>query len=135
MPFVPCISVQDTTASLAFYQRLGFDADSSTASPGDDIHMLLYRGQFVAMIYRNAHLKEWLPVLADTPIGFAGMFYLGVDDFEAVHQHVARHAEIVKGPLTENNGQRMFYFRDPDGYVVGINDNAALQASDLGKYA
>ncbi|MYT32929.1 MULTISPECIES: VOC family protein [unclassified Streptomyces] len=135
MAFAPCISVRDTAASLAFYKRLGFDADSSTARPGDDIHMLLHQGEFVAMIYSNADLKNWLPVLADTPIGFAGMFYLGVDDLQAAFAHISQHAEIIKPVTTDHNGQRMFYFRDPDGYVIGINEKAALRASDLGKYA
>ncbi|MFJ7246315.1 VOC family protein [Kitasatospora sp. NPDC098652] len=135
MPFAPCLSVKDTAASVAFYKQLGFDVDSSTARPGDDIHMLLYRGGFCAMLYSNTDLKNWLPSLADTPIGFAGMFYLGVDDFDGVHDHIAQHAEIVKDTDTDHTGQRIFYFRDPDGYVIGINDQAALQASDLGKYA
>ncbi|MFF8732191.1 VOC family protein [Streptomyces sp. NPDC015171] len=135
MPFAPCLSVKDTAASIAFYKQLGFDIDSSTASPGDDIHMLLYQGAFCGMLYSNADLKNWLPVLANTPIGFAGMFYLGVDDFDGAHDRISQHAEIVKDTGTDHTGQRMFYFRDPDGYVIGINDQAALQASDLGKYA
>ncbi|MEU4955492.1 VOC family protein [Streptomyces lavendulae] len=135
MPFAPCLSVKDTAASIAFYKQLGFDVDSSTASPGDDIHMLLYQGGFCGMLYSNADLKNWLPSLAETPIGFAGMFYLGVDDFEGAHDRISRHAEIIKDTDTDHTGQRMFYFRDPDGYVIGINDQAALQASDLGKYA
>ncbi|MEU9992914.1 VOC family protein [Streptomyces sp. NPDC048045] len=135
MPFAPCLSVKDTAASIAFYKQLGFDIDSSTAKPGDDIHMLLYQGAFCAMLYSNADLKNWLPVLADTPIGFAGMFYLGVDDFDGAHDRISQHAEIIKDTDTDHTGQRMFYFRDPDGYVIGINDQAALQASELGKYA
>ncbi|MEU1820243.1 VOC family protein [Streptomyces roseifaciens] len=135
MPFAPCLSVKDTAASIAFYKALGFDVDSSTARPGDDIHMLLHQGEFCAMLYSNTDLKQWLPVLADTPVGFAGMFYLGVDDFDAVHDRVAQHAGILKDTETDHTGQRMFYFRDVDGYVIGINDKAAFQASDLGKYA
>ncbi|MEV4873372.1 VOC family protein [Streptomyces syringium] len=130
------MSVKDTAASIAFYKKLGFDVDSSTARPGDDIHMLLYQGGFCGMLYSNDDLKNWLPVLADTPIGFAGMLYLGVDDFDAAHDRIAQHAEITKDTDTDHTGQRMFYFRDLDGYVIGINDNAAFQASDLGqKYA
>jgi catechol 2,3-dioxygenase-like lactoylglutathione lyase family enzyme len=135
MPFAPCLSVKDTAASIAFYTSLGFDVDSSTAREGDDIHMLLHQGEFCAMIYLNADLKNWLPVLADTPVGFAGMFYLPVDDLEAAYEHVAQHAEIIKPLTTDHNGQREFYFRDPDGYVIGFNDKAALESSDLGKYA
>ncbi|MEU2516803.1 VOC family protein [Streptomyces syringium] len=136
MPFAPCLSVKDTAASIAFYKKLGFDVDSSTARPGDDIHMLTYQGGFCGMLYSNDGLKNWLPVLADTPIGFAGMFYLGVDDFDAAHDRIAQHAEITKDTDTDHTGQRMFYFRDLDGYVIGVNDNAAFRASDLGqKYA
>lgn len=135
MPFVPCVSVADTAASIAFYKKLGFDVDSSTSRPGDDIHMLLHQGEFCCMIYRNEDLKEWLPVLRDQPIGFAGMLYLAVDDLEAAFERVSPHAEVVK-PLTEDHtGQREFYIRDLDGYVIGFNDKAALNASDLGQYA
>ncbi|MEC3915617.1 VOC family protein [Nocardia sp. CDC160] len=133
MPFIPCLGVADTSASIAFYQRLGFEVDSSTARPGDDLHMLSYRGQFCGMLYSNADLKNWLPVLAGQSIGFTGMFYLGVDDFERTFEEFSEHAEIVKPVVSDHNGQREFYFRDPDGYVIGINDNAALRSSDLGK--
>ncbi|MFD3328217.1 VOC family protein [Streptomyces sp. NPDC058701] len=135
MPFAPCLGVKDTATSIAFYERLGFEVDSSTARPGDDIHMLLFEGSFCGMLYRNADLQNWLPVLADLPVGFTGMFYLAVDDFHAAHDRIAEHAEIVKDTVTDHNGQREFYFRDPDGYIIGINDNAALQASDLATYA
>ncbi|MFJ7272613.1 VOC family protein [Streptomyces sp. NPDC099050] len=134
MPFVPCISVPDTTASVAFYQSIGFTVDSSSATAGDDLHMLLYQGQLAGMLYGNTDLKTWLPVLKDQPIGFAGMFYLSVSDFQAAYDRVSRHADIVKEPVTDNNGVREFYFRDTDGYVIGINDHAALKASDMGRF-
>ncbi|WP_067540649.1 VOC family protein [Nocardia crassostreae] len=120
MTLAPCLSVKDTASSMAFYKTLGFEFDSSTAGPGDDIHLMFYQGEFCAMIYLNADLKNWLPVLADTPIGCAGMHYLGVDDLDAVYAHFSKHAEIVK-PLTQHNGMSMFYFRDLDGYVIGVN--------------
>lgn len=135
MPFVPCLSVPDTAASIAFYKKLGFEVDSSTAKSGDDIHMLLYQGGLCGMLYGHANLKAWLPVLANTPIGFSGMFYLSVSDFDGVRERVGKHAKIVKDTVVDNNGQREFYFRDLDGYVIGVNDRAALQASELGKYA
>jgi lactoylglutathione lyase len=135
MPFATCISVRDTAASIAFYRKLGFDVDSGIARPGDDVHLLLHRGEFCGLLYSNTDLKNWLPELADAPIGLAGMLYLGVEDFDEFHEHVSRHTKVVKGPLTDDLGQRVFYFRDIDGYVLGIHDNAALRASDLGRYA
>ncbi|KAA8650167.1 hypothetical protein EYZ11_002128 [Aspergillus tanneri] len=135
MPFISCISVSDTAATINFYLKLGFTVDSSTSRPGDDIHMLLYNGEFCTMIYKNGDLKQWLPCLKDQPIGFAGMFYLSVDDVQAVYETVSSHAEIVKPLTTDHTGQRMFYIRDPDGYVIGFNDKKALQSSSLGKYS
>ena len=135
MSFVPCLSVASTATSIAFYKKLGFEVDSSTAKAGDDLHMLLFQSALCGMLYGNANLKAWLPVLADQPIGFSGILYLSVKDFDGVRERVGQHAAIVKDTLVDNNGQREFYFRDPDGYVIGINDRAVLQASDLGKYA
>ncbi|WP_316528310.1 VOC family protein [Kitasatospora brasiliensis] len=134
MPFTTCISVRDTAASIAFYRGLGFEVDSSIATPGDDVHLLLHRGAFCGLLYSNADLKRWLPALADTPISLAGMLYLTVDDFDAFHALVSGRAEVVKGPLTDHLGQRVFYFRDLDGYVIGIHDNAAFRASGLAEY-
>ncbi|MET9417996.1 MULTISPECIES: VOC family protein [Streptomyces] len=128
MGYAPCFSVKDTAASIAFYQQLGFDVDSSIAKPGDDIHMLFHQGEFCAMLYSNADLKNWLPVLADTPIGFAGMHYLGVDDLQAAHDRIAPHAEIVKPITQDHTGIRLFYFRDIDGYVIGITEKVTVNA-------
>ncbi|MFD3870277.1 VOC family protein [Streptomyces sp. NPDC058623] len=135
MPFAPCLSVADTAASITFYKQLGFDVDSSTARPGDDIHMLLHQGDFCAMIYSNEDLKKWLPILKDQPIGFAGMFYLAVEDLDGLYERVRKDAQVVKELTEDHNGQREFYIRDPDGYVIGFNDKTALTNSDLGKYA
>ncbi|KAF7182673.1 hypothetical protein CNMCM7691_002334 [Aspergillus felis] len=132
-PKIGCVS--DTAVSSSFYKSLGFDVDSTTSRPGDDIHMLLYNGQFCAMLYKNADLKSWLPCLRDQPIGFAGMFYLSVDDLDATYHRISSRTQIIKPITTDHTGQRMFYIRDPDGYVISFNDNNALQSSDLGKYA
>lgn len=46
---------------------------------------------------------------------------------------IGSHAEIVKDIGADHTGRRMFSFRDPDGYVIGVNEKASLEASDLGK--
>ncbi|MGW7455778.1 hypothetical protein [Streptomyces sp. NPDC054787] len=50
--------------------------------PDDDLRMLLFDGEFALMVYREQHLRSWLPVLKDTPVGASGMFYLAVDGFD-----------------------------------------------------
>ncbi|MHC5905160.1 VOC family protein [Streptomyces sp. S6] len=135
MPFTPCISVRSTADSIGFYLSLGFDVDSSLARPGDDVHMLLYQGEFCGLIQSNADLGEWLPQLAGAPVGMAGVLYLTVDDFDDFYERVRYKAGAIKGPLTDDLGQRVFYFRDIDKYVIGVHDRATFRASDLARYA
>ncbi|WP_194813662.1 VOC family protein [Nocardia sp. XZ_19_385] len=135
MPFVPCLGVKDTAASKKFYEQLGFTVDSQTATEGDDIHMVLFDGQFCGMLYRHAQLEDWLPPLKGKPVGFTGMFYLEVQDFEAMVGKCAAVTEIIRGPSTDHTGTREFYIADPDGYIIGINDAASRANSDLvGQY-
>ncbi|MEV6279250.1 VOC family protein [Nocardia sp. NPDC051832] len=136
MPFAPCLGVKDTAVSKAFYEKLGFTVDSQTATPDTDIHMLLFGGQFCGMLYRQAQLESWLPSLAGQPIGFSGMFYLEVDDFQSVLDTCASVTDIVRGPSADHTGTREFYIADPDGYIIGFNEAASRQASDMvGGYA
>jgi lactoylglutathione lyase len=135
MAFIPCIAVTDTATSKAFYEKLGFTVDSHMATGTDDIHMLLYRGELCAMLYRRAQLGTWLPNLADQPTGFSGMFYLSVEDYDDTYRDFAANAPLVRDSATDHTGTREFYITDPDGYVIGINDAASRRNSDLvGRY-
>ncbi|KAJ5201788.1 uncharacterized protein N7498_006451 [Penicillium cinerascens] len=134
MPFVPCLSVADTTVSLNFYKEIGFTTDSSTAHAGDDLHLLLYDGDLCCMIYGNENLKDWLPCLKDQPVGFSGMFYLNIDNIQEAYETISQKAKVIKPLTSDNNGQVEFYIRDPDGYVLGFNDKSVLKSSELGKY-
>ncbi|MFC9437712.1 VOC family protein [Nocardia sp. NPDC057030] len=131
MPFAPCLGVKDPVVSKAFYEKLGFTVDSRTATEDNDIHMVLFNDTFCGMIYRNAQLENWLPPLKGQPIGFTGILYLEVEDFQGMLDTVGAVTEIVRGPSADHTGTREFYFADPDGYIIGINDAASRQNSDL----
>ncbi|MGW0732209.1 VOC family protein [Streptomyces sp. NPDC002851] len=114
----PCLGVKNTQASVDFYEKLGFTALPAGDNPDDDLRSLLFEGEFALMVHRDEHLRSWLPVLADTPVGAFGMFYLAVKDFDA---YVARIRPLVTAVKdAEVDGQQIFYFRDPDGYVIGV---------------
>lgn len=85
------------------------------------------------MIYSNDDLKNWLPCLKDQAIGFAGMFYLAVENFHETYKHMSEIAEVVKPLSMDHNGQVMFYIQDINGYIIGVNDKAALMASEIGQ--
>ncbi|WP_218026674.1 VOC family protein [Nocardia inohanensis] len=127
--------MKDTAVSKAFYEKLGFTVDSQTATGPEDIHMLVFDGQFCGMLYRNAQLENWLPELAGKRIGFTGMFYLEVHDFQGMLDTCSAATAILRGPSTDHTGTREFYFADPDGYIIGVNDATSRQNSDLvGEY-
>ncbi|MFD0385766.1 VOC family protein [Streptomyces stramineus] len=84
----PCLGVSDTQAAVDFYEKLGFTALPAGNDPDDDLRILLFEGEFALMVYRDEHLRGWLPVLKDTPVGAFGMFYLAVDDFDSYVERI-----------------------------------------------
>ncbi len=115
----PCLGVTDTQATVDFYEKLGFTALPAGNDPDDDLRILLFDGEFALMVYRDAHLRDWLPVLKDTPVGAFGMFYLAVDDFDVYVERIRPLVTVTKE--VEHHGDRIFYFTDLDGYVIGVN--------------
>ena len=113
--FIPHAFVADVSASISFYEKLGFtvgnsftpeDAESPTwcwlsCEKGD-----LMLGQ----------ARE--PVTADQQ---RVLFYAYCDDIEATHAELA-DAGLEVGPITKPfyNPGGEFEIRDPDGYVIWI---------------
>ncbi|WP_137988372.1 VOC family protein [Streptomyces vilmorinianum] len=115
----PCLGVTDTQATVDFFEKLGFTALPAGGDPDDDLRILLFDGEFALMVQRHDQLRQWLPVLKDTPVGAFGMFYLAVDDFDSYVERVRPLVDVTKD-VTEHNGQKIFYFTEPDGYVIGV---------------
>lgn len=115
----PCLGVSDTQATVDFYEKLGFTALPAGDDPNDDLRILLFDGEFALMLHRHDQLRQWLPVLKDTPIGAFGMFYLAVDDFDSYIERIRPLVDVTK--VAEHKGQKIFYFTDPNGYVIGVN--------------
>lgn len=58
-------------------------------------------------------------MLKDTPAGAFGMFYLAVDDFDTYVERI-RPLVTVQKDVMEHQGQKLFYFTDPNGYVIAV---------------
>ncbi|MFF3222615.1 VOC family protein [Nocardia suismassiliense] len=116
----PCLGVADTTASVAFYESLGFEAAPGSDNPEDDIRMLTWQGNFAFMVYNADNLRQWLPQLQNFPAGAFGMFYLSVKDHEAYTTKIRPLVNVIK-EHTEH-GMKLFYFQDPDGYIIGVSE-------------
>ncbi len=116
----PCLGVRDTRATVDFYEKLGFTALPAGDDPDDDLRILLFKDEFALMVHRDEQLREWLPVLKNTPVGAFGMFYLAVDDFDAYVERI-RPLVTVQKDVMELGGRKLFYFSDLNGYVIGVN--------------
>lgn len=110
----------DTQATVDFYEVLGFTALPAGNDPDDDLRILLFDGEFALKVYRDEYLRSWLPVLKDAPVGACGMFYLAVDDFDSYVERIQPLVTIQKDVM-EHHGDKLFYFTDPNGYVIGVN--------------
>lgn len=117
----PCLGVKDTQATVDFYEKIGFTAlpPGTFTSPDDDLRMLLFGDDFALMIQRDDQLREWLSPLQETPVGAFGMFYLAVDDVDSYVERIRPLVDVVKDAEVE--GRKIFYFTDPNGYIVGVN--------------
>ena len=115
----PCLGVPDTQAAVGFYESLGFTALPGGNDPDDDIRILLFDGEFALMLYREEHLRGWLPNLKNTPVGAFGMFYLAVDDFDSYVEKIRPQVTVQKDVM-EHHGQKLFYFTDPNGYTIAV---------------
>ncbi|WP_274564849.1 VOC family protein [Streptomyces spiramyceticus] len=113
----PCLGVPDTQAAVDFYEKIGFTALPAGDDPNDDLRILLFEGEFALMVYREDQLRSWLPNLKETPVGAFGMFYLAVDDFDSYVERI-RPLVTVQKDVLEHHGQKLFYFTDPNGYVI-----------------
>ncbi|MCQ8771324.1 VOC family protein [Streptomyces telluris] len=114
----PCLGVKNTQASVDFYEKLGFTATPAGDDPNDDLRTLLFGDEFALMVYRDDHLRDWLPVLKGRTPGAFGMFYLAVDDFDAYVKKIRPLVDVIKE--VTHGGVQIFYFTDPDGYVLGV---------------
>ncbi|MBT2505832.1 VOC family protein [Streptomyces sp. ISL-98] len=120
----PCLGVPDTQAAVDFYEKIGFTALPAGDDPNDDLRILLFEGEFALMVYREDQLRSWLPNLKETPVGAFGMFYLAVDDFDSYVERI-RPLVTVQKDVFEHHGQKLFYFIDPNGYVIAAAQKQA----------
>ena len=118
---VPLAHVASTTASIAFYQRLGFEVRKLVTPPEatePSWASLVPRGAGDSAAAELMIAKANAPVIAGEQ---AVLFYIYCADVEAMHAQLAEGGLEV-GPITKPfyNPGGEFRLTDPDGYVVYI---------------
>jgi catechol 2,3-dioxygenase-like lactoylglutathione lyase family enzyme len=112
---VPIVSVADVQASIAFYQRLGFEVGNTFAAEGSTKPTWAWLRSDGAQLMLAA---ADTPVVADQQ---RVLFYLYTDDVAAARASLAE-AGLNPGPISTPfyapRGE--FQLVDPDGYVLMI---------------
>ena len=111
--FIPHAFVQDVAASIAFYEKLGFNlANSFTPEGADEPGWCWLRSEGGDLMLGTA--RE--PIVPDQQ---RVLFYAYCDDIVATHDELAE-AGLEIGPITKPfyNPGGEFRLDDPDGYAI-----------------
>lgn len=112
--------VRDVNNSANFYCTI-LNAKLSS-KPADHFVIIEFGGAFIYLHEDNNQSTETLAVSESRSTrGDGAIIHFQVDDVDewANHCMACRHP-IEKGPVTQVFGRRQCYIRDPDGYVLVI---------------
>lgn len=119
----PLLIADDAKATLDWYAERGFDVIPDISD--DDLHLVVYAGEAFAQIMGAKEAHAWLPETADIPTGTSsGWLYINVDDAAAFAASLTDRVEVVKDVTTDYG--RLFYFRDLNGYTIGVGQMQKL---------
>ncbi|ANF87383.1 hypothetical protein A7J50_4021 [Pseudomonas antarctica] len=120
LKFTACLAVRDVTETLDFFERIGYVVTRESIAPPHSIHMILDGDNPLFMIQPEHEVKEFMPFLAGYPVGGSGFFYINTEEFDVTVARIKGKAEVLKE--SSEGGYKIFYFKDPNGYVFGINE-------------
>ena len=129
----PNLAVKNIKETVAYYQEhFGFELQMAVSedksSMGAEfveekeyIWAMIASGGVVIMLQREDNLKEDLGVDFFDGIGASSSFYMEVEDVDALYENVKSKVDIAKEIDTTWYGQREFYVRDINGYILAFS--------------
>lgn len=121
-PFTACLAVASVADTLDFYESLGFGVTRESIAAPHSIHMITNGDVPLFMIQPMDEVRDFCPALKSNPMGASGFFYINAPDFEATVARIRDKVEVLIE--STEGGFKLFYFKDINGYVFGINDIA-----------
>jgi catechol 2,3-dioxygenase-like lactoylglutathione lyase family enzyme len=116
----PLMLANDTTETLAWYVDRGFDVIRDIGgSTEEDLHLLMKDGETFAQIMDREAAHAFFPETAGVPVGtVSGWYYLNLDNADEYIDSIKDCVDALKDADHANG--RLFYFRDLNGYIIGI---------------
>ncbi len=127
----PNMAVKNIKETVAYYQQyfgfvLQMAVSEDKASIGPEllkekeyIWATVVCGEVSLMFQRVDSIKEDVGDFFEL-LGASATFYIKVDDVNALYESVRNEVEVVKALETTWYGQREFYVRDCNGYVLAF---------------
>ena len=110
----PILGVEDLSAAVSFYERLGFAQTYAFPPGGQPAFVTVERDGAVLGIARR-----------DRPAADRFSYWVYVDDVDGTFASLAAAgAPVDAAPRTEPWGERVARVRDPDGNIVHIGASA-----------
>ena len=127
---IPNLAVNNIAETVSYYQtNLGFDllmcVDESKNSGNvidpekTYIWAMIKNGDVEIMLQEANSIKEEGSDFFEK-IGASVSFYIAVADANAFYEEIKDKVEIYREPETTWYGQREFYVRDINGYILGF---------------
>lgn len=131
----PNLAVKDIKESVVYYQNnFGFEIEMLVDSLQEDfnpvikedkeyIWALIKKGDVSLMLEEKNSMKEDIGNFFND-ISASMTLYIEVDDVESLYEKVKENVEILK-PIYETwYGQKEFYIKDINGYILGFSSKA-----------
>jgi len=129
---IPNLAVKDIKQTVAYYQdNFGFEIEMLVDSLQEDfspeikkdkdyIWALIKKGDISLMLQEENSMKEDIGNFFEG-IGASTTLYIEVDDVDILYEKVKENVEILKPVYTTWYGQKEFYIKDINGYILGFS--------------
>jgi uncharacterized glyoxalase superfamily protein PhnB len=128
----PNLAVKDIKQTVSYYQdNFGFEIEMLVDSLQEDfspeikkdkdyIWALIKKGDVSLMLQEENSMKEDIGNFFKE-IGASITLYIEVDDVDTLYEKVKENVEILKPVYTTWYGQKEFYIKDINGYILGFS--------------
>ena len=132
----PNISVKNVRDTVLFYQDiLGFKLEMVVPNDRNIIekslsedeiydYAMMSKDEVFVMFLEENSLKKDIPLFKDITQGASLLFYIDVEDINAVYDSLRDKVEIVKKLEKTWYGMKEFYIKDCNGYILGFGEKS-----------
>lgn len=114
----PNIFVGDMNATIAFYQKLGFQITNSVPDSGDYVWVMMTSGKVTIMFQSFESLKDELPEISREQSSGPLLLYIQTQDIRTFYLEVSKFAKVIKGLEKTFYGATEFTIQDNNGIVL-----------------